>query len=707
VNRSRSAPTIYLDPEEAERQKALRTRHLDTLVVPRVRVAGFALMLGLVALHQRFVLDAFSWTELVRVAAILEGYALAAWVMLTVWYGRPGARHLPIIFLFTDILAVIFVIYVTGGDRSWLFVILAVRPADIPLQLSRGQVLAFVHVSVGSYVALLLYLGGVEGRDIAWPAALVKVAILYYVNGYLALMLLTGARLRRHTADAIRLARSLIPRLEEAKKEAEAANRAKSELLARVTHELRTPLNGIMVSAHLMQGTDLTPEQRRNMATMDAAAAALMGTINQVLDLSKIEAGKLVLERTAFGLRDLLARTVAALASEAQRKGLALTSAVAQDVPDRLTGDPTCLRAILVNLVGNAVKFTEHGSVHVGVSLSQVAGNRVTLEFSVADTGIGIAADKQNMIFKPFTQADDFTTRRYGGTGLGLPIAAQLVQLMDGCLTVESSPGEGSRFTFTAQFRLCSPEAGDGSPPVGPSVLRSARSRRILLVEDDPVNQEVAIRLLEGWGHAVTTAESGPAALAALADHPFDLVLLDVQLPYMDGILTTKEIRRREQVSGLHTPIITMTAHGTTGDRERCLVAGMDDFVSKPFEARALFQTIERFVPSSSGVPPRVAEVPRVDPALECRLAGLFAQHAPRLLAAVRDALDRVDATGVAVAAHTLKGAVGNLPAPKAFTAAERLEMVAREGNLGDARTAFAVAEQEIADLLTTLRAAP
>ena len=706
MNRSRSAPTIYLDPEEAERQKALRTRHLDTRVVPRVRVAGFALMLGLVALHQRFILDAFSWTELVRVAAILEGYALAAWVMLTVWYGRPGARRLPIIFLFTDILAVIFVIYVTGGDRSWLFVILAVRPADIPLQLSRRQVLAFVHVSVGSYVALLLYLGGVEGRDIAWPAALVKVAILYYVNGYLALMLLTGARLRQHTADVVRLARSLIPRLEEAKKEAEAASQGKTEFLARVTHELRTPLNGIIVSAQLMQGTDLTPEQRRHVATMDAAAAALMGTINKVLDLSKIEAGKLVLERTAFGLRDVLARAVAALASEAQRKGLALTSAVELDVPDRLAGDPTCLREILVNLVGNAVKFTEHGSVHVGVSLGQVADDRVTLEFSVADTGIGIAADKQSMIFERFAQADDFTTRRYGGTGLGLPIAAQLVQLMDGRLAVESKPGEGSRFTFTAQFQLGSPEVGDGSPPVRPSVLRSACPRRVLLVEDDPVNQEVAMRLLEGWGHAVTVAESGPAALAALADHPFDLVLMDVQMPYMDGLLTTKEIRRREQVSGLHTPIIALTAHGTTADRERCLVAGMDDFISKPLDAQALCQTIERVVPSSPETPPRVVEVSPADPALEDRLAQLFAQHAPRLLAAVRDALDRVDATGVAVAAHTLKGAVGNLPAPKAFTAAERLEMVAREGNLGDARTAFAVAEQEIADLLTTLRAA-
>jgi signal transduction histidine kinase/DNA-binding response OmpR family regulator len=707
VNRSRSAPTIYLDPEEAERQKALRTRHLDTRVVPRVRVAGFALMLGLVALHQRFILDAFSWTELVRVAAILEGYALAAWVMLTVWYGRPGARRLPIIFLFTDILAVIFVIYVTGGDRSWLFVILAVRPADIPLQLSRRQVLAFVHVSVGSYVALLLYLGGVEGRDIAWPAALVKVAILYYVNGYLALMLLTGARLRQHTADAVRLARSLIPRLEEARKEAEAANQAKTEFLARVTHELRTPLNGIIVSAHLMQGTDLTPEQRRHVATMDAAAAALMGTINKVLDLSKIEADKLVLERTAFGLRDVLARAVAALASEAQRKGLALTSAVAQDVPVCLTGDPTCLREILVNLVGNAVKFTEHGSVHVGVTLGQVADDRVTLEFSVADTGIGIAADKQSMIFERFAQADDFTTRRYGGTGLGLPIATQLVQLMDGRLSVESKPGEGSRFTFTAQFQLGSSQAGDGSLSVRPSVLRSARPRRVLLVEDHPVNQEVAMRLLEGWGHVVTITESGPAALAALADRPFDLVLMDVQMPYMDGILTTKEIRRREQVSGLHTPIIALTAHGTTADRERCLVAGMDDFISKPLDAQTLFQTIERVVPSSSTTPQRVAEVSPADPALEERLAQLFAKHVPRLLAAVREALDRADAAGAAVAAHTLKGAVGNLRAPKAFRAAERLETVSREGNLQESRTAYVAAEREIADLLTTLRAAP
>ena len=697
------AATIYLDPEEAEHQKELRTRHLVTRVVPGVRVAGFALLVGLVALHQRFILDSFSWGELGRVAAILEGYALVAWVMLTVLYDRQRARFLSLVFLFVDILAVVFAIYVTGGDRSWLFVILAVRPADIPLQLSRRLVLAFVYASVGSYVALLLYLAEVEGRDIVWPAALVKVAVLYYVNGYLALMSLTGSRLRQHTADAVRLARSLIPRLQAAKKEAEAANQAKSEFLARVTHELRTPLNGIIVSAHLMQGTNLTPEQRRHMATMDAAATALMGTINKVLDLSKIEAGKLVLECIAFALRDVLARAVAALASEAQRKGLAVTSAVAQDVPDRLAGDPTCLREILVNLVGNAVKFTEHGSVHVGVTLGQVADDRVTLEFSVADTGIGIAADKQSMIFERFAQADDFTTRRYGGTGLGLPIAAQLVQLMDGHLSVESKPGEGSRFTFTAQFQRCAPEVGDGSPPVRSSLLRSARPRRVLLVEDHPVNQEVAKRLLEGWGHAVTTAESGPAALAALADRTFDLVLMDVQMPYMDGILTTKEIRRREQVSGLHTPIIALTAHGTTADRERCLVAGMDDFISKPLDAQALFQTIERVVPSSSAAPPRVAEVSRADPALEYRLAELFAKHAPRLLAAVRDALDRADTAGAAVAAHTLKGAVGNLPAPKAFSAAERLETLAREGNLAEARTAHAVAEREIADLLNSV----
>ena len=328
-------------------------------------------MIVLVALHQRFILDAFSWSELTRVALVLGGYALAAWLMLTMLYDRPGARHLPFALLFVDILAVTYVVYVTGGDRSWLFVILAVRPADIPHPLSRRQTIAFVHACVGSYVAMLLYLAGVEGRDIAWPAALVKAAILYYVNGYLALVSLTGEVLRQHTVAAIRLARSLIPRLEEAKREAEAANRAKSEFLARVTHELRTPLNGIIVTAHLMRGTELTAEQQRYMATTDAAATALMGTINDVLDLSKIEAGQLSLERTAFGLRDAVGLSVAALAGEAQHKGLALTSAVAPEVPDRLVGDPIRLRQLLVNLVGNAVKFTERGGVHVSVALRE------------------------------------------------------------------------------------------------------------------------------------------------------------------------------------------------------------------------------------------------------------------------------------------------------------------------------------------------
>ena len=203
-------PTIYLEREEAERQKELRMRPVHIRVVPAARAAGFAVLIGLVALHQRFISDAFSWGELLRVAAILEGYALVAWLALALYSGHPRIRHLSLVFLFADILVATFVLYVTGGDRSWLFVILAFRPADIPIPLSRTQVLAFVHACVGSYVAMLLYLAGVEGRDIAWPAALVKVAILYYANGYLALVMRTGAGLRQHTAEAVRLARSLI-----------------------------------------------------------------------------------------------------------------------------------------------------------------------------------------------------------------------------------------------------------------------------------------------------------------------------------------------------------------------------------------------------------------------------------------------------------------------------------------------------------------
>jgi signal transduction histidine kinase/DNA-binding NarL/FixJ family response regulator len=707
VSRGRPDPTIYLEPEEAERQKELRVRQLHVRVVPAVRVAGFAVLLGLVALHQRFISDAFSWGELLRVVAIVEGYALAAWLALAMFYGRPRTRHLPLVFLFADILVATYVIYVTGGDRSWLFLILAFRPADIPMQLSRKQVLAFVHACVGSYVAMLLYLTGVEGRDIAWPAALVKAAILYYANGYLALVFRTGEGLRQQTADAVRLARSLIPRLEEAKKVAETANRAKSEFLARITHELRTPLNGIIVTAHLMRGTELTPEQRRYMATTDAAAAALMGTINDVLDFSKIEAGKLVLERTAFALRAALAMSVAALASETQRKGLELTSVVAPDVPDRLVGDPIHLQQVLLNLGGNAVRFTERGGVHLSVTLGQVTADFIEIQFSVGDTGIGIAADKQALIFEPFAQADDFTTRRYGGTGLGLAIASHLVRLMDGRLSVESTPGQGSRFTFTARFGHGAPEADDRPPPAEQTALESAHPRQILLVEDHPVNQEVAIRLLEAWGHAVITAESGSAALAALADRHFDLVLMDVQMPGMDGLQATVEIRRREQDRGSRTPIVALTAHGTAADRERCLAAGMDDFVSKPLDARLLFRVIERLVPSPSAPPPTFAQISPADPALERRLADLFAEHAPRLLAGVRDALDRADAIGAAVAAHTLKGAVGNFPARTAVAAAERLEMLAHEGNLEAARIAYAETEREIADLLTMLRAAP
>jgi signal transduction histidine kinase/CheY-like chemotaxis protein/HPt (histidine-containing phosphotransfer) domain-containing protein len=707
VSRGRPAPTIHLEPAEAERQKERRMRQLLVRVVPAVRVAGFAVLVGLIALHQRFISDQFSWGELLRVAAIMEGYALAAWLALAVFNDHPRTRHLSLVFLFADILVATFAIYVTGGDRSWLFVILAFRPADIPIPLSRKQVLAFVHACVGSYVAMLLYLAGVEGRDIAWPAALVKAAILYYANGYLALVFRTGERQRRQTADAVRLARSLIPQLEEARKAAEAANRAKSEFLARITHELRTPLNGIIVTAHLMRGTELTPQQRQYMATTDAAATALMATINDVLSLSKIEAGKLVLERTTFGLRAALAMSVAALASEAQRKGLELTSLVLPDVPDRLLGDPNHLRQILLNLGGNAIKFTERGGVHVGVTLGQVTDDFIEIQFSVSDTGIGIAADKQAMIFEPFAQADDFTTRRYGGTGLGLAISAQLVRLMDGRLSVESTPGQGSRFTFTAQFGHGAPEADDEAPPAEQLALQSARPRQILLVEDHPVNQEVATRLLEAWGHAVITAESGPAALAALADRRFDLVLMDVQMPGMDGLEATAEIRRREQDSGWRTPIVALTAHGTAADRERCLAAGMDDFVSKPLDAPVLFRAIERLVPSLSAAPPSVAESARADPALERRLAELFAEHAPRLLTAVRDALDGADAASAAVAVHTLKGAVGNLPVRTAFDAVERLETLVHEGHLEQARIAYAVAEREIVDFLTTLRVAP
>jgi PAS domain S-box-containing protein len=509
----------------------------------------------------------------------------------------------------------------------------------------------------------------------------------------------------RNLEETGRLAREMADR-------AEALSAAKSDFLANMTHEVRTPLNGILGMTGLALETPLQSDQREYLELVKSSAEALLSLVNDVLDFSKYEVGKLGLDCVEFSLRALVRDVLRPLALRASVSGLAFESVIEDQAPDRLIGDPLRISQVLRNLAGNAIKFTNAGLVSVDVRAESIEGSKVTLRLSVVDTGIGIPPEKHRMIFEPFTQADGSTTRKYGGTGLGLSICSGLVELMGGRIWVESEPGQGSAFHFTLPLEVAtSAQANEPVPSPSATQERSKpdgakRKLRILVAEDNSVNQRLAARLLEREGHSVTIAGSGQEALDALERQQFDLILMDVQMPHLDGLQATARIRERERGSGHRVPIVAMTAQAAESDRVRCLESGMDAYVTKPVHVPDLMRMIETVVPES-GVPGGnymngnvtseessvEAQLQQLDESLALSRVGgdvellkevveLFLDDYPSTFEKIKGAVASRDATALEHHAHSLKGSVSTFGANRAFEAAFTLEKQGRSGDL-------------------------